>query len=155
MEKIYKNRRIMSTFSQIKQIHTLKNVLGLEDDLYRDMLASFGVCSSKNLTTTEAQIFIEILNDKISGANLSCYKKYDDLNGRDSIMATPRQLRKLEVSWADITDERTEAGIKKSLREFVKKQFHVDDIRFMTKSKASRIIAVLEKIKVNQCVKAI
>lgn len=145
----------MSTFSQIKQIHTLKNILGLDDELYRDMLASFDVCSSKNLTVTEAQIFIEILNDKISGANINCFKKYDDLSGRDSVMATPKQLRKLEVSWADICEERTEAGIRKSLREFVKKQFHVDDIRFMTKSKASRIIAVLEKIKVNQCLKAL
>ena len=40
----------MSTSLQIKQIHTLKNILGLDDDLYREMLASFGVYSSKKLT---------------------------------------------------------------------------------------------------------
>lgn len=145
----------MSTVSQIKQIHTLKNILGLEDDLYRDMLASFDVCSSKNLTVTEAAIFISILNDKVKITGRNSNKKYDELAGRDSKMATPRQLRKLEASWADICTETTEEGIKKSLREFVKKQFHVDDIRFMTKSKASRIIAIFEKIKINQCLKAI
>ena len=37
----------MSTFTQIKQIHILKNLIGLEEDLYREMLASFGVYSSK------------------------------------------------------------------------------------------------------------
>ena len=37
----------MSTSLQIKQIHTLKNILGLDDDLYREMLASFGVCRIK------------------------------------------------------------------------------------------------------------
>ena len=37
----------MSTSLQITQIHTLKNILGLDDDLYREMLASFGVYSSK------------------------------------------------------------------------------------------------------------
>ena len=42
----------MSTSLQIKQIHTLKNILGLDDDLYREMLASFGVYSSKKLTET-------------------------------------------------------------------------------------------------------
>ena len=28
----------MSTSLQIKQIHTLKNILGLDDDLYREIL---------------------------------------------------------------------------------------------------------------------
>ena len=51
----------MATISQIRKIHTLKNVIGLEDDLYREMLMSFGVQSSKNLTYTEAIIFTEIL----------------------------------------------------------------------------------------------
>lgn len=145
----------MSTVLQIKQIHTLKNILGLDDDLYRDMLASFDVCSSKNLTVTEAAIFISILNDKVKATNRNCTKKYDEFIGRDSKMATPRQLRKLEASWADICTETSEEDIKKALRDFVKKQFRVDDIRFMTKAKAARIIAVFEKIKVNQCLKAI
>ena len=67
----------MSTVYQIKKIHTLKNILGLDDDLYRDMLASFGVCSSKNLTQAEAQIFIEILQEKVNVLKNNIYKKYD------------------------------------------------------------------------------
>jgi hypothetical protein len=31
----------MSTTYQIKKIHTLKNILGLDDDTYRQMLLSF------------------------------------------------------------------------------------------------------------------
>ena len=50
----------MATTSQIRKIHTLKNALGLDDDLYREMLKSFDVQTSKNLTYTEAIIFIEI-----------------------------------------------------------------------------------------------
>ena len=145
----------MSTISQIKQIHTLKNILGLDDDLYRDMLASFDVYSSKNLTITEAAIFINILKDKVKSSSKNCNRKYEEFEGRDIKMATPRQLRKLEASWADICTETTEERIKRSLGEFLKKQFHVDDIRFMTKNKASRIIAIFEKIKINQCLKAI
>ena len=61
----------MSTSLQIKQIHTLKNILGLDDDLYREMLASFGVYSSKKLTETEANILIEILQDKTKKLKLN------------------------------------------------------------------------------------
>ena len=67
----------MSTISQIKQIHTLKNILGLDDDLYRDMLASFDVYSSKNLTITEAAIFINILKDKVKSSSKNCNRKYE------------------------------------------------------------------------------
>jgi hypothetical protein len=77
-------RKMMSYFTQIKKIHTLKNILGLEEELYRDMLASFGVGSSKNLTETEAQILIEILEDKISLKG-NTHKKYDDFKSRDNL----------------------------------------------------------------------
>lgn len=142
----------MSTFAQIKQIHILKNILGLEDDLYRDILASFGVGTSKDLTITEAQILIEIFSEKLQYVKTNPTKKYDDFTGRDSDMATPPQLRKIEVLWEEIQTKKTR---QKNLRQFLQTQFHVDDIRFMTKVKASRIIAVMEKIKLNQCLKAI
>ena len=93
----------MSSLAQIRQIHTLKNILGLDDDLYREMLSSFGVYSSKNLTQTEAALFISILNDKIKYTKINCNKKYDDLYGRDSEMATPPQMRKIEVLWKYVT----------------------------------------------------
>lgn len=136
----------MSNFTQIKKIHTLKNILGLEEELYRDMLASFGVGSSKNLTETEAQILIEILEDKVSLKG-NCHKKYDDFKSRDNSMATPAQLRKIEVVWKDMHTFTDKDSAKKSLRSFIKKQFHIEDIRFITKIKAGKIIAVLEKIR--------
>ena len=145
----------MSTQLQIKQIHTLKNILGLDDDLYRDMLASFDVCSSKSLTETEANIFISILNDKVKVLKNSGYKKYDELNGRNPIMATPLQLRKLEATWQDICNSDDAKEQKRSLRAYIRKQFHIDDIRFMTKATASRIIAILEQIRIKKYLKAL
>ena len=144
----------MSNFTQIKKIHALTNILGLEDELYRDMLASFGVGSSKNLTDTEAQIFIEILEAKVSFKE-NTHKKYDDFKSRDNAMATPAQLRKIEVVWRDMHSSMDKDLIKKSLRKFIKKQFHLEDIRFITKIKAGKIIAVLEKIKIKKYLKAL
>ena len=155
MVESYKDRSFMITRDQIKQIHTLKNLIGLEDDLYRDMLASFGVYSSKSLTETEARVFISILNDNAKKLINRGYKKYDDFNGRNPIMATPLQLRKLEATWADICNSDDKKEQKESLRKYIKKQFRVDDIRFMTKNKASRVIAILEQIRIKKYLKAL
>lgn len=145
----------MITAFQIKQIHALKNILSLEEDQYRKMLASFDVYSSKSLTETEAKIFISILNDKVKVLKNAKLKKYDDFIGRSPIMATPLQLRKLEATWADICNSDDKKEQKESLRRYIKKQFRVDDIRFMTKNKASRVIAILEQIRIKKYLKAL
>jgi len=139
----------MASSSQIRKIHTLKSLLGLEDDLYREMLASFGVQTSKNLTFTEAVIFIEILEDRAIELNLwkKLPKKYDELN-RDK-MATPAQLRMIEGLWREISYYDTDAFARKSLRKFLKSKFRVDDLMFLTKSKASKVIQAIQGIKKN------
>lgn len=145
----------MITTFQIKQIHTLKNILALDDVTYRKMLRSFDVCSCKSLTETEAKIFISILNDKVKVLKNSSTKKYDDLEGRNIVMATPLQLRKLEATWQDICNSEDKQEQKRSLRKYIKKQFNIDDIRFMTKNKAARIIAILEQIRIKKFLKAL
>ena len=139
---------------QIRYIHVLKNILGIDDKTYREMLGSFAVCTSKALTEAEADIFIDSMRIKAKCIKNNCYNKYDDLIGRDLEMATPPQLRKIEVLWKDISRAKDPKSLKKTLRQFIKNKFHIDDIRFMSKSRASVVIAVLEKIKVNSYLKA-
>ena len=93
----------MVTISQIRKIHTLKSIIGLDDDLYRDMLMSFGVQTSKDLTYVEAVIFLEILEEKAVALNRwkKLPKKYSDLNRSDN-MATDAQLRMIEGMWREI-----------------------------------------------------
>ena len=83
------------------------------------------------------------------------HKKYDDFKSRDNTMATPAQLRKIEVVWKDMHCNMDKDSAKKSLRSFIKKQFHFEDIRFITKTKAGKTIAVLEKIKFKKYLKAL
>ena len=140
----------MATISQIRKIHTLKNLLGLDDDLYIEMLMSFGVQYSKNLTYTEAAIFLEILEDKAVERNLweKHPKKYSDLN-RAGKMATQSQLRMIEGMWREICYYDTDAFARKSLRKFLKSKFKVDDIMFLTKAKASKVIQAISGMKKN------
>lgn len=70
----------MATISQIRKIHALKNVIGLEDDLYREMLIPFNVNSSKDLNYEQAIILTDILEEKAVALNRwkKYPKKYED-----------------------------------------------------------------------------
>ena len=139
----------MSTFAQIKKIHTLKNVLHLDDDLYLDMLMSFGVQSSKNLTTTEAGIFLEILEEKAVLTNKweVRNKKYEELSSRDEDMATPAQLRMIEAIWREVCYIDSPDFAKQSLRKFIQNKFKIADIKFLTKKKAVKVIRAISAMK--------
>jgi len=136
----------MVTSVQIKQIHTLKSILGLDDELYRDMLASFDVQTSKNLTNTEAEILVDILQEKVNWMRKKKYKKYMDLDDRED-MATPSQLRFIDVLWADITGIKDQAEHNKTLRTFCQKRFHIGDKRFMNKEIVGKVITALKNMK--------
>lgn len=140
----------MASASQIRKIHILKNVLCLDDDLYREMLMSFDVQSSKDLTYTEAIIFTEILEDKAVALNRwqKKPKKYEELK-RSGKMATQSQLRMIEGLWREICYFDNDDFAKKSLRKFLKSKFKIDDVMFLTKDKASRVIQAISGIKKN------
>lgn len=139
----------MPTVSQIKKIHTLKNILGLEDDLYRELLMNFNAQSSKELTYLSANAFIEILENKAIALN--CWvrqpKKYENLNRNN--MASPAQMRMIEGLWREVSYFDSDIFAKKSLRKFLKSKFKVDDLMFLTKAKASKVIQAIKGVKKN------
>jgi len=142
----------MISFSQIKQIHTLKSILGLDDEVYKEMLMSFGVASCKDLTFTEAKILLEILSSKAIAAGKwqKPNSNFSGLENRDNEMASPAQLRKIEAMWRDLCFEKSYAEAKKTLRKFIQNHFKVSDIRFIDKLTATKIIHVIDKIKIEK-----
>ena len=142
----------MITLYQIRKIHTLKSILCLSDEKYKKILKSFDVCSSKELTSTEADIVINILEEEVKIFQL---KKYDNLIGRDNVMATPLQLRKIEITWKEICNDKSHENVKKTLRTYLKKHFYIYDLKFLTKVRAGKIISVLNKILEQKILKAI
>lgn len=139
-----------ASISQIKKIHALKNVLGLDEDLYREMLSSFSVQSSIKLTVTQAGNLIDILEAEAVSRNIWIKKqpKYSNLERNDD-MATPSQMRMIEGLWREICYIDTDKFAKTSLRKFLKSKFKVDDIMFLTKNKAIKVIQGIKKIKNN------
>lgn len=142
----------MISFSQIKQIHTLKAIIGLNDELYREMLMSFGVVTCKDLTYAEAGIFLEILISKAVAAGKwqRPGSNFAELENRGNDMASPAQLRKIEAMWRDISYIKRNESVRKSLRLFVQKHFKVSDLRFVDKTTAMKIIHVVNKIRIEK-----
>lgn len=140
----------MTTVYQIKKIHTLKSVIGLDDDLYRDMLMSFDVQTSKDLTFTEAKILVEILEEKAVAMKKWVKQplKYSELN-RTEKMATQAQLRMVESMWREVCYFDNDDFAKKSLRKFLRSKFRTDDIMFLTKTKATKVIQAIKNIHKN------
>ena len=95
-------------------------------------------------------MFIEILEDKAVECKLwkKQPKKYEELN-RDKQMATNAQLRMIEGLWQEICYFDDEKYTKTSLRKFLKSKHKVDDVMFLTKQKASKVIQSIIAFKRN------
>ena len=143
----------MITQFQIKKIHTYKHILNMSDKEYKAFLKSFNVDSSVKLTKTQARMLIRVFESFIADKNNVYKKKYDDFAGRAEFMATPSQLRKIEVVWKEISPNDTPKDLKKTLRLYLEKRFAVSDTKFLTKARAGMIIGALENFKNNKLFK--
>jgi hypothetical protein len=142
----------MITKAQIKKIHTLTNILGLDDELYREMLLKFGVSSCKDLSLKDTCRFIDILEVQAIGVNKwqKPKEKYDELSNRAD-MATPSQLRKIEAMWVDFLKisygkEVRRSVARKSLRKLLLRLYHINDLRFLERDKVSKVLKTIESM---------
>ena len=142
----------MITKAQIKKIHTLKSILGLDNDVYREMLSSFKVLSSKDLSLKDACIFIDILEVQAIGIDKwqKPKEKFDELSQRAD-MATPAQLRKIEAMWIDFLKmsygkEVKASTTRKSLRKLLRRLYHISDLRFLERDKVSKVLKTIQSM---------
>lgn len=112
------------TAQQIKRIHTLKALAGLDDINYRLILGSkFNKNSCKDLTEAEASVLIRML---------------DKLANKDRI--TDKQLKKLERLFNEVFKN-------EDIKEFIATELRVKKTpRQLTTKEASKLIYILEQI---------
>lgn len=140
----------MATSFQIKKIHTLKSILGIDEDLYRQMLSEFSAESSKNLSYDEATVFIDLLENNAESLGLWKIKpkKYEGIN-RSTSKISESQLRMIEGIWREICYFDNDEFAEKSLRKYLAIKFKVFDVKNITKAKASKIIQGILSMKRN------
>lgn len=144
----------MSSAEQRKTIGYFRKLNGIDEDLYREMLLSYGVASSKDLTDGQAENFIQRL--KKSAAEVGTYKpkkefafnkyRHHDCAGRKG-MATPAQLRKIEAMFFCVSRKETDAERKKALDRYCERITSKSSIKFLTLRDVAKVIKALENTK--------
>ncbi len=150
------------TARQICRIHTVKYILGISDDNYRECLESrFNVVTCKNLTLLQAKSFIDELDKfalKMQGKHDQAQrdaakqkaveeyqkrpKRFDELDNRLGY-ASGAQLRKISAMWSDISFVPDHNARARALRHFIKRISGVADLRFLDSQAASKVICAL------------
>jgi uncharacterized protein DUF1018 len=144
------------TAAQIKQIHTIINILKIDDDTYRAALAErFDVDTCKALSLSQAQAFLRELEE----LSIKLYhqspepqivekqpERFSDLEGRPG-MATPPQLRMIESMWQGISIVPDQAARNRALRSFIQRIAKVADMRFLDREGASKVINALNAMQ--------
>lgn len=116
------------TSPQIKKIHTLLHRFKISDQAYRELLKThFSVDSCKALNVKQAAFLIELLEAWQTGQN----------------RATPRQLRKINALWDDVSRAPEGPERKKALRSFTKRQTGCDDVVMVPRDQINAIICSL------------
>lgn len=134
---------------QINLIDTLLLALDVDEDTRHVMISNvFGVISIRFLTQKQAKIFQDVLQNEAEKRGISTpltlARKYDKLKGRKG-MATVTQLIKIEELWNNIAVAmgKKEKSRDRGLRPFIAKTVNVSDIRFLTKTNATKTIKAL------------
>ena len=152
MNTAHKQRHAISP-RQIKQIHTIKGKLGLDDDAYRLLLGRYQVKSSKQLTWRQAEELIDDLNRQ-TGHKIESRApapgprslKYTDLEGRPG-MCSGKQARMIEAMWAEVSRATTAEDREHALWVFLRRITGTDHFRFLKSWQVEKVVKALTEMK--------
>mgnify|MGYP001432794624 CR=1 FL=1 len=130
------------SLQQIRLIHTAKTKLGLSEDSYREMLSSFCVSSSKDLTADDAKKLMKTF-EGLGFKPVLKEPKYNKLGKRDE-RATPKQLRKIEAMWKNSSRVRDKSD--EALRRFIKRIAGVDRLEWLLINSVQKVIKAIENL---------
>jgi len=149
------------TVAQIKRIHTIINILGINDENYRAAMDSrFNVTTCKDLTLRQACTFIdeleklarkvthgqELAQKEDAGQQPTPPPRFSNLDNRAG-MASAAQLRKIEAMWQDISIIPDHDARGRALRHFIKRITRAADMRFLDNQGAGKVINALNAMQ--------
>lgn len=144
----------MITLSSAKQRQRLgyfRKLLNLGEDLYRELLSQFGVETSKDLTSQQIEELTSQLRNNAQVQGLYRTKpsfikyKYNNLGNREG-MASPAQLRKIEVMWKNVSRQKNDKDRESALQTMIKKITGKDHINFLTPVDVRKVIKTFENM---------
>lgn len=145
------------TKQQIKLIHTLKSKLKLSEDDYRSRVMGHSSGfngSSLDMSYSEANDLLKDLEKEAvekgvwtrRGDSADRPRKYDNLSNRPG-MASPAQLRKIEIMWGQKSFLHDPAQRAQALRHYCFRITKKSDLTFLESRDASKLIKSIESMK--------
>ncbi len=142
---------LLSSAKQRQRLGYFRKLLNISEELYRELLSQFGVETSKDLTSQQIEELTSQLrnNAQVQGlyrAKPSFLKyKYNNLAERQG-MASPAQLRKIEVMWKNVSRQKNDKDRESALQTMIKKITGKDHIKFLTPIDVRKIIKTFENM---------
>lgn len=142
---------ILSTAKQRQKLGFFRKLLNLSEDLYRELLSQFGVNTSKDLSSQQIEELTSRLRRNAQAQGLYKPKpsfikyKYNNLAEREG-MATPAQLRKIDIMWRNVSRQKNDIDRQNALQVMIKKITGKENIRFLTPVDVRKIIKTLENM---------
>lgn len=137
---------------QIMLIHVLTSKLGMTDDEYRAALGGYGVTTSVDLNSTQANEFVKTLTDKAVAAGVWEHErrrtKHEHIKGyrvdsTGEAMATPEQINMLDAMWSQVSREQRPAVRRKKFDRFIHNRFHRGGVRMVERDLVHKIVRAL------------
>lgn len=150
--------RDLSTPKQRQLIGYFRKLLCLDADTYHDILWTWGVDSSKELTLQQAETLVNQLKKQAIASGKYTPKKqyafqkykYNNIGERDNKMATPLQLRKVEALWLRISNQANDIDRESALNKMCERITGKERLMFLTKQDISKLITALENMQKGQ-----
>lgn len=147
--------KVMSTSKQRQMIGYFRKLLYLSEDVYRDVLWSWGVESSKDLTINQAETLLHQLKNQ--AVALGRYKpkvkykaqkwKYNNYSDRDENMASPAQLRMVESIWLEVSYQTNDKDREAALNTLCERVTGKSRLIFLTKKDIRNLITVIKAMR--------
>jgi len=143
---------------QIKRIHVLKSALKLNDDSYRDMLSGYNASSCKSLDfAAAAELIVKmdslLLRMRVDSSRPQTQKKFDELGDRPG-MASPAQLRKIDIMWRNVSRQTDQKSRDHARDSFIDRICKIKKIEWLEPSHVKMVIKALEKMIKTEAIKS-
>ena len=142
---------ILSSAKQRQKLGFFRKLLNLSEDLYQELLSQFGVSTSKDLSSQQIEELTSRLRKNAQAQGVYKPKpsfikyKYNNLAEREG-MATPAQLRKIDIMWRNVSRQKNDIYRQNALQKMIKKITGKENIRFLTPVDVRKIIKTLENM---------
>lgn len=142
----------------VQQIKMLQKQAGLGEEDYRALLSGYGVESCRELLPLEAHAVIKFLRSLVPGKQKASAPrrralKYEELGYREG-MATPKQLRMLDVLWSQVSVQGSAKKREDAWLVFLKNRFGRVTPEHIERELVGRILRTLQAMQEAQMTKS-